>query len=112
MRPPWHRPERAAAGARAPEDRPAGSRRPHTRTRADRILTAAAALATVVIVVGATMLVTISLARSDERVQSTVRRSWSGAFERQTFRVVPVEASVESLGGDRVLELFDELMHT
>ncbi len=79
-------------------------------SRADRVLTAIGAVAVAVIAVGATALATISLAQSDERSRPTVRRSWPGALERQTFRVVPAEATVESLGREGVLALFDELM--
>jgi hypothetical protein len=85
-----------------------GARRP--RNRADRALTVVAALAAAVIAVGVPALLALSLARSDARTVPPVRRSWPGPFERQTFRVVPADASIDSLGAERVLELFDELM--
>jgi hypothetical protein len=83
--------------------RPSGS-------RTDRLLTGVGVLAVLAIAVGAPALLTLSLAQSKEPTRPPIRRSWPGALERQVFQVVPAEASIESLGADRVLSLFDELM--
>jgi hypothetical protein len=83
-------------------------RRP--RSAVDRALTLIAAGALAVIAVGAPALLALSLARSEERTAPPVRRTWPGPFERQTFRTVPLDATIDSLGPERTLEAFDELM--